>query len=144
MIAPNPGEPELPLVSIISGGEASRVLLAVKTVLAGLDQVSTIIFDEIDTGISGQTTTRIAEKLRSIARHAQVICVTHSAQIAAYADCQLLIGKHVEAGRTRTSITEITGEARIDEIARLLSGRPEDPKSRTLAASMLEQAKTIA
>ncbi|MCK9350599.1 MAG: DNA repair protein RecN [Clostridiales bacterium] len=143
MIAPNPGEPELPLVSIISGGEASRVLLAVKTVLAGLDQVSTIIFDEIDTGISGQTTTRIAEKLRSIARHAQVICVTHSAQIAAYADCQLLIGKHVEAGRTRTSITEITGEARIDEIARLLSGRPDDPKSRTLAASMLEQAKTI-
>ena len=137
MIAPNPGEPSMPLVSIVSGGEASRVLLAIKTVLAGLDQVSTLIFDEIDTGISGQTTTRIAEKLKSIARHAQVICVTHNAQIAAWADCQLLIGKSVESGRTRTSVHKLEGEARVSEIARLLSGRPDDEKSRLLARDLL-------
>lgn len=143
MIAPNPGEPSMPLVSIVSGGEASRVLLAIKTVLAGLDQVSTLIFDEIDTGISGQTTTRIAEKLKSIARHAQVICVTHNAQIAAWADCQLLIGKSVESGRTRTSVHKLEGEARVSEIARLLSGRPDDDKSRLLARDLLRLGQEI-
>lgn len=136
-IAPNPGEPSMPLVSIVSGGEASRVLLAVKAVLAGLDQVPTIIFDEIDTGISGSTTTRIAEKLKSIARTAQVICVTHNAQIAASADCQLLIGKRVESGRTRTTVKKIDGRERVSEIARLLSGRPDDEKSRSLARDLI-------
>ncbi len=138
-IAPNPGEPSMPLVSIISGGEASRVLLAIKTVLASLDQTETLIFDEIDTGISGRTTSRIADKLKAIARHAQVICVTHSAQIAATADCQLLIGKAVEGGRTRTSVKRIEGQERISEVARLLSGRPDDQKSRSLAQDLLER-----
>lgn len=140
LIAPNPGEPSMPLVSIISGGEASRVLLAIKAVLAGLDDISTIIFDEIDTGISGSTTTKIAEKLKAIARKAQVLCVTHNAQIAAFADSQLLIGKEQEGGRTRTTVKKITGEARIDEIARLLSGRPGDEKSRLLARDLLARA----
>lgn len=143
MIAPNPGEPSMPLVSIVSGGEASRVLLAVKTVLAGLDKVSTLIFDEIDTGISGSTTTRIAEKLKSISSYAQVICVTHNAQIAASADCQLLIGKGVESGRTRTTVVRIDGEERISEIARLLSGRPDDLKSRSLARDLLLRGRGI-
>ncbi len=140
LIAPNAGEPSMPLVSIISGGEASRVLLAIKAVLAGLDDISTIIFDEIDTGISGSTTTKIAEKLKAIARKAQVLCVTHNAQIAAFADSQLLIGKEQEGGRTRTTVKKITGEARIDEIARLLSGRPGDEKSRLLARDLLARA----
>ncbi len=140
-IAPNPGEPSMPLVSIVSGGEASRVLLAVKAVLAGLDRVATIIFDEIDTGISGSTTTRIADKLKSISRTAQVICVTHNAQIAAAADCQLLIGKKVEGGRTRTTVMRIEGQERISEIARLLSGRPDDAKSRSLAQDLLDRGK---
>ncbi len=143
MIAPNPGEPSMPLVSIVSGGEASRVLLAVKTVLAGLDKVSTLIFDEIDTGISGSTTTRIAEKLKSISSYAQVICVTHNAQIAASADCQLLIGKGVESGRTRTTVVRIDGEERISEIARLLSGRPDDLKSRSLARDLLLRGRGL-
>ena len=142
-MAPNPGEPSMPLVSIVSGGEASRVLLAIKTVLAGLDQVATLIFDEIDTGISGQTTTRIAGKLKSIARTAQVICVTHNAQIAASADCQLLIGKKVEGGRTRTTVRRIQGDERVAEIARLLSGRPDDPKSRLLARDLLDRGATL-
>ncbi len=142
-IAPNPGEPSMPLVSIVSGGEASRVLLAVKTVLAGLDDIATIIFDEIDTGISGSTTTRIAGKLKSISRTAQVICVTHNAQIAASADCQLLIGKRVEDGRTRTTVKRIEGPERVSEIARLLSGRPDDAKSRSLAQDLLDRGRQI-
>ncbi|HPX92955.1 MAG TPA: DNA repair protein RecN [Bacillota bacterium] len=142
-IAPNPGEPSMPLVSIVSGGEASRVLLAVKTVLAGLDDISTIIFDEIDTGISGQTTSRIAQKLKAISGTAQVICVTHSAQIAASADCQLLIGKKVEGGRTRTTVKRIEGQERVSEIARLLSGRPDDQKSRLLAQDLLDRGSRI-
>ena len=137
-IAPNPGEPLMPLISIISGGEASRVLLAIKTVLASVDHVSTLIFDEIDTGISGKTTTMIARKLISIAKHCQVICVTHSAQIAAAADRHLLIGKYVEGGRTRTTVQEIDGEDRVMEVARLLSGRPNDEASRLLALRLIE------
>ncbi len=137
-IAPNPGEPLMPLISIISGGEASRVLLAIKTVLASVDHVSTIIFDEIDTGISGKTTTMIARKLMSIAEHCQVICVTHSAQIAAAADRHLLIGKYVEGGRTRTTVQEIHGEERVKEVARLLSGRPNDEASLLLALRLIE------
>lgn len=141
MIAPNPGEPSMPLVSIISGGEASRVLLAIKTVLAGLDRVATLVFDEIDTGISGRTTTRIADKLKAIARHAQVICVTHNAQIAAAADVQLLIGKRVDQGRTRTFVNRIEGEERVAELARLLSGRPDDEKSKVLARDLLRRGQ---
>ncbi len=137
-IAPNPGEPLMPLISIVSGGEASRVLLAIKTVLASVDHISTLIFDEIDTGISGRTTTMIASKLKSIAEHCQVICVTHSAQIAAAADWHLLIGKHVEDGRTRTTVQEIVGEERVKEVARLLSGRPDDEASRLLASRLIE------
>lgn len=137
-IAPNPGEPLMPLISIVSGGEASRVLLAIKTVLASVDNVPTLIFDEIDTGISGKTTTMIAHKLKSIAEHCQVICVTHSAQIAAIADRHLLIGKVVEGGRTRTTVQHIDGEDRIREVARLLSGRPDDSASRVLAGQLIE------
>lgn len=138
MIAPNPGEPSMPLISIVSGGEASRVLLAIKTVLASLDNVSTLIFDEIDTGISGQTTTMIARKLKAISEHCQVICVTHSAQIAAMADQHLLIGKQVEDGRTRTSVHRINGDERVSEIARLLTGKPNDEASRVLAIQLID------
>lgn len=139
LIAPNVGEPSMPLVSIVSGGEASRVLLAIKTVLAAMDALPTLIFDEIDTGISGKTSTMIARKLRAIADHRQVLCVTHSAPIAAAADTHFLIGKHVDRGRTRTTVRPIEGEARVAEIARLLSGRPDDDKSRALAQDMLQR-----
>jgi len=136
-IAPNPGEPSMPLISIVSGGEASRVLLAIKTILASVDNVSTLIFDEIDTGISGKTTTMIARKLKSIAEHCQVICVTHSAQIAAIAERHLLIGKVVEGGRTKTTVQNVDGKDRVREVARLLSGRPDDHASRVLAEQLI-------
>ncbi|MGI6616972.1 MAG: DNA repair protein RecN [Saccharofermentanales bacterium] len=138
LICPNPGEPMMPLVSIISGGEASRVLLAIKTVLAAVDRVSTIIFDEIDTGISGKTTTMIAEKLTSISRHAQVLCVTHSAQIAAVADAHFLVGKEEKEGRTVMTVRQLNHEERVAEVARLLTGRPEDPSSLALASKMVK------
>lgn len=138
LITPNPGEPMMPLVSIISGGEASRVLLAIKTVLAAVDDVSTIIFDEIDTGISGKTTTMIANKLKSISRHAQVLCVTHSAQIAAVADAHFLVGKEEKEGRTVMTVQRLNHDERVAEVARLLTGRPEDPSSLALATKMVK------
>lgn len=138
LITPNPGEPMMPLVSIISGGEASRVLLAIKTVLAVVDRVSTIIFDEIDTGISGKTTTMIARKLTSISRYAQVLCVTHSAQIAAVADAHFLVGKEEKEGRTVMTVRQLNEEERVAEVARLLTGRPEDPSSLALASKMIK------
>ncbi len=138
LIRPNPGEPMMPLVSIVSGGEASRVLLAIKTVLAAVDRVSTIIFDEIDTGISGKTTTMIARKLTSISRHAQVLCVTHSAQIAAVADAHFLVGKEEKEGRTVMTVRHLNHKERVAEVARLLTGRPDDPSSLALASKMVK------
>ena len=137
MIAPNPGEPLKPLARIASGGEASRVLLAIKAVLASVDKIPVLIFDEIDAGISGKTTDSIALKLRTIAKSCQVLCVTHSAQIAARAQTHYLIKKTVQAGRASTGLELLQGERRIDEISRLLSGQPEDPVSRELAVKML-------
>ena len=138
LIRPNPGEPMMPLVSIVSGGEASRVLLAIKTVLAAVDRVSTIIFDEIDTGISGKTTTMIARKLTSISRNAQVLCVTHSAQIAAVADAHFLVGKEEKEGRTVMTVRQLNHKERVAEVARLLTGRPDDPSSLALASKMVK------
>jgi len=137
MVSTNPGEPLKPLARIASGGEASRVLLAIKAVLASVDKIPVLIFDEIDAGISGKTTDSIALKLRTIAKSCQVLCVTHSAQIAARAQTHYLIKKTVQAGRASTGLELLQGERRIDEISRLLSGQPEDPVSRELAVKML-------
>ena len=137
MISPNIGEPLKPLAQIASSGEASRVLLAIKTVLAAVDKIPVLIFDEIDAGISGKTTGSIARKLRSIAESCQVLCVTHSAQIAASAGKHYLISKKVQSGRTSTDLVLLEGERRVDEIARLLSGQPEDKVTRELARQLL-------
>lgn len=139
MISPNLGEPLKPLVQIASGGEASRVLLAIKTVLASVDKIPVLIFDEIDSGISGKTTDSIAQKLKTIAESCQVLCVTHSAQIAARADTHYLISKNVHSGRTSTKLEILETEQRIAEISRLLSGQPSDPVSRKLAGQLLSR-----
>lgn len=139
MISPNLGEPLKPLAQIASGGEASRVLLAIKTVLASVDKIPVLIFDEIDSGISGKTTDSIAQKLKTIAESCQVLCVTHSAQIAARADTHYLISKNVHSGRTSTKLETLEAEQRIDEISRLLSGQPSDPVSRKLAEQLLSR-----
>lgn len=121
-ISANPGEAPKPLAKIASGGELSRIMLALKSALAEKDDIPTIIYDEIDTGVSGLAAGRIGQKLKQTARGRQVICITHTAQIAAQADSQLLIEKNVEAERTYTEIFPLDKEGRVRELARIISG----------------------
>ena len=125
LISPNPGEPLKPLAKIASGGELSRIMLAVKTILADADQISTLIFDEIDTGISGKAAKSVAQKLKSISKNHQVICVTHHAQIAAAADHNIYIRKRVGETSTSTTVELLDETAKIKEISRLLDGDSE-------------------
>ena len=122
MIAANPGEPAVPLAKTASGGELSRVMLALKCVLSENDGIDTMIFDEVDAGISGKTSRKVGVKLSELARGAQVLCVTHSAQIASLADDHLLISKSEVDGRAETDVRTIEGEDRVNEIARILGG----------------------
>ncbi|MBQ9765711.1 MAG: DNA repair protein RecN [Lachnospiraceae bacterium] len=140
MIAVNPGETPKPLGKIASGGELSRVMLAVKNVLSDKDQVDTLIFDEIDTGISGRTAQAVSLKLKSISRNRQVICITHLAQIAAPADNHFLIEKSVKEGRTVTDIYKLSDEQMIDELARILSGAEVTDKVLENAREMKKMA----
>lgn len=121
-ISTNPGEPPKPLSKIASGGELSRIMLAIKNIIAGHDTVGTLIFDEIDTGVSGRASRKIGLKLKSVSKDTQVICVTHSAQIASAADTHFLISKHVSDGRTFTGVKPLDFEGRKHELARIMGG----------------------
>ena len=139
-ISTNPGEPPKPLKNVASGGELSRIMLAMKTVLADRDETETLIFDEIDTGISGRTAQMVSERLAMAARKRQVLCITHLPQIAAMADHHLLIRKETDGSRTRTGIREISGEEITGELARLIGGT-------TITSGVLQTAgemKTLA
>ena len=122
VIATNPGEPLKPLGSVASGGELSRIMLALKTVLAKNDEIETLIFDEIDTGISGRTAQMVSEKMHMIAEHHQVICITHLPQIAAMADAHFSIEKSVENETTISTIRRLTEDEQVTELARMLGG----------------------
>ena len=122
LISTNPGEPPRPIAKIASGGELSRIMLAIKNVLADKDGVDTMIFDEVDAGISGRTARQVGKKLRETAGSRQVVCVTHLAQIAAQAGTHFLIEKAVEGGRTYTSVTKLSFEGRKRELARIIGG----------------------
>ena len=122
VISTNPGESLRPLAKIASGGELSRIMLAIKTVLADKDQIETVIFDEIDVGISGRTAQKVSEKMMLIGRSRQVICITHLAQIAAMADTHFRIEKQVANGGTRTEIRRLTEAESVEELARILGG----------------------
>lgn len=122
MISMNPGQPVRPLGDVASGGELSRIMLAIKTVMAEKDQIETLIFDEIDVGISGRTAQKVSEKMAVIGRNHQVICITHLAQIAAMADSHYLIEKQVSDGKTKTTISILDKEQEIIELARILGG----------------------
>lgn len=121
-ISTNPGEPRRPLANIASGGELSRIMLALKTVTAGQEDKDTFIFDEIDTGISGKTAWKVSQKLAVLGRERQVICITHLPQIAAMADNHFVIEKRAEAHSTQTDIREIGGDDILYELARMLGG----------------------
>lgn len=141
LVSANTGEPAKPLARIASGGELSRIMLSVKNVLAERDDIGTLIFDEIDTGVSGSSAGRIGQKLKESSRSRQTICVTHSAQIASYADEHLLIEKQVRDGRTYTDVRALNDEQRKAELARIISGDSVTEISLKNAAEMLEIAR---
>lgn len=136
LISTNPGETPKPLGKIASGGELSRIMLALKTVLANNDEIETLIFDEIDTGISGRTAQKVSEKMDLIGRNHQVICITHLPQIAAMADTHFLIEKTVESGRTTSKIHRLPQEESVAELARMLGGV-------SITETVLENAKEM-
>ena len=141
MISMNPGEPVRALGDVASGGELSRIMLAIKTVLADKDQIETLVFDEIDVGISGRTAQKVSEKMAYIAKNHQVICITHLAQIAAMADVHYAIEKSVTDGKTKTSISLLNQEEEIEELARILGGAEITETVKQSAAEMKELAK---
>ena len=142
VFAANPGEEARPLRKVASGGELSRVTLAVKTVLAGADRVPTLVFDEIDTGVGGRLGAVLGKNLAELAQHHQIICITHLPQMASFARLQWVIRKQVERGRTRTTITPLAEADRIDELAAMLRGDSAAEGTRQEALSMLLEAQT--
>ncbi|WP_159722102.1 DNA repair protein RecN [Enterococcus sp. CSURQ0835] len=141
-ITTNPGEPLKPLVKVASGGEISRVMLALKTIFSKTQELTSIVFDEVDTGVSGRVAQAIADKIYQIGQNSQVLCITHLPQVAACADHQLFIKKEVKAGRTITKVEELSEAERIEEIARMLAGAEITPLTLQHAKELLEMAQT--
>ena len=139
LVSANKGEPPKPMSKIASGGELSRIMLAIKTVLSGKDKVQTLIFDEVDTGISGAAANKVGKKLKQVSQNRQVLCITHLAQIAALADHHLLIEKHVEGERTFTHVQELDFEGRKREVARIIGGDQVTDLQLEMAEEMLKK-----
>lgn len=139
LIAPNPGEPLKPLAKVASGGESARLLLALKSILARVDEVATLIFDEIDVGVGGRAGQVVGQKLWTITTSHQVVCITHLPQVAAFADAHYHISKLFEAERTRTSIKRLDEAQRISELATMLDGTPSE-HSKANAREIIERA----
>ena len=139
LISANPGSPLLPLAKIASGGEISRVMLALKTIFAQNDPVQTLVFDEIDTGIGGEVAVAVGFHMKALAKNRQIFCITHLASIAVYADNQIKIEKGVAEGKTVSNVHPIQGEERVAEIARMLSGDADSAASIEHARAMLEK-----
>ncbi len=140
-IATNVGEPFKPLSKIASGGEMARIMLALKNLLAEGDTVQTMVFDEVDSGVSGRAAQRVAEKLCAVSRRKQVLCVTHLPQIAAFADTHFRVEKAVEGERTVTRVQKLNHGERVEELARLMAGIPVTDNARKTAEELLTQAK---
>ncbi len=140
LISTNPGEPVRPLAKVASGGELSRIMLAIRNILADEENTETLIFDEIDAGISGRTAQKVSEKMASIASGHQILCVTHLAQIAAMADTHFLIEKQVEEGETRTTVRRLEKAEEIGELARILGGAEISEAAFGNAREMKKQA----
>lgn len=143
LLAANAGEPLAPMSKIASGGELSRIMLALSDVLNKNAGSGTVIYDEIDTGISGGTSRKVGMKLKQSARRVQTLCVTHSAQIASLADSHFFISKEEKNGRTETSVRELSGEQRVNEISRILGGIHITDAQRAAAMEMIEEGKSL-
>lgn len=139
LISPNKGEPLKSLNKIASGGELSRIMLALKSIFVRAHGQTAILFDEVDSGVSGQAAQKMAEKMKDIASVIQVICISHLPQVASMSDHHLYISKHEKDDRTTTTVRELTGDARIDEIARMISGATVTVLTRQNAKEMIEQ-----
>jgi len=139
LFSANPGEPPKPLANVVSGGELSRLMLAMKCLLARRDKVDTVIFDEIDAGIGGEAAEAVARKIDELAGHHQVFCITHLAQIAAHADAHFLVEKNVDNNRTRTTIRRLSRQERVAELARMLGGDNPTDQTRALAQELVER-----
>ena len=139
MISANPGNPPLPLAKIASGGELSRVMLALKTIFARTDSVETLVFDEIDTGIGGEVAVAVGAHMKNLSKNRQIFCITHLASIAVYADNQIKIEKSVSGEITSSNVYPVEGEARVAEIARMLSGDSDTEQSLEHARSLLQK-----
>lgn len=140
IISTNPGEPLKPLSKVASGGELSRIMLGIKSVLADKDNIETLIFDEIDAGISGRTAQKVSEQLNLIANHHQVICITHLAQIAAMADAHYIIEKISDKKSTQTLIRQLNDDESVDELARIIGGVEITDRTKESAIEMKELA----
>lgn len=143
LISANPGEPPRPVAKIASGGELSRMMLAIKTVLANTDDIDTLIFDEVDTGISGSAAQKVGMKLKEVSKSSQVLCVTHQAQLAALADAHYLISKQVEDGRTFTQVKLLDFDGRKHELARIIGGVSITDAALAHAESMLKESEEL-
>ncbi len=140
LLSTNPGEHPKPLAKIASGGELSRIMLAFQVVLSGMDAIPTVIFDEIDTGVSGRAANKIGRKLKEASRLRQVLCVTHASQVAAQADHHYLIQKDTDGVKTYTKVTELDFYGRVDEVARIMGTDPVTQLTLDTAAEMLKSA----
>lgn len=143
MISVNPGEPLMPLAKTASGGEMSRIMLAIKSAIADKDDIPTLIFDEIDAGISGQTAGKVGEKLLYLSRHHQIICITHLPQIAAMADAHFRIRKEVEGSSTISGIERLSREEQVEEVARLVGGITLTDAARANAKELIAYATAM-
>lgn len=142
LIAPNPGAPPRPLRRIASGGELSRALLALKRVLAGSGPAGLYVFDEVDSGVGGAVAEKIGLAIADVARHRQVLCITHLAQIAAFADAHFVVEKRIDGETTHTRVSPVAGDARVAEVARMISGARVTKGARKAAEEMLRGAKS--
>jgi DNA repair protein RecN (Recombination protein N) len=140
-ITTNPGEPLKPLVKVASGGEISRIMLALKTIFSKTQELTSIVFDEVDTGVSGRVAQAIADKIYQIGKNSQALCITHLPQVAAKADHQLFIRKEIVDGRTVTKVEEMKEADRTEEIARMLAGTEITDLTVKHAKELLQLAK---
>jgi DNA repair protein RecN (Recombination protein N) len=139
LFSANPGEAAKPLAQIASGGELSRLTLAMKCILARKDMVETVIFDEVDAGIGGKAAEAVAAKIRELALHHQVVCISHLPQIASGAQEHFLVEKNVSNGRTQTSINKLSGQHRVAELARMLDGKTVSEQSLAFAVELISR-----
>jgi DNA repair protein RecN (Recombination protein N) len=135
---PNPGESLKPLSKIASGGELSRLILALKRIMSRGDEMGTLVFDEVDTGIGGATAEVLGKKIKETSERHQVLCITHLPQIACFADTHYRITKRIEKGRARTTVDQLSGDARVDEVARMLAGARVTTKAKAHALEMIK------